>query len=145
MSNPNQILSAYMDNIIQLLQNLVRSVKENNDLLQKNQNLLLQTNKLIQNISSNDSGNIPELSNSLEKIVGQLQKGVQTFQLNSMLDDIKDMMKNLGYSTKPKSDTDSEEDSSIESSEITQEFKTSIKSNPKKDDDDHVIRPSSFY
>ncbi len=145
MSNITQLLSAYMDNIIQLLQSLVKSVQENNQLIQKNQQLLIETNNIIKSISNTNPEGLAEMSNSLQDIVGQLQKGIQAFQLNSIIDDIKDIMKKIGY--KPshiKSEEDSKE-TEIPASEITQEFKAGLNTTPKKDDDeDHVIRPSSF-
>ena len=145
MSNITQLLSSYMDNIIQLLQSLVKSVQENNQLIQKNQQLLIETNNIIKSISNTNPEGLAEMSNSLQDIVGQLQKGIQAFQLNSIIDDIKDIMKKIGY--KPshiKSEEDSKE-TEIPASEITQEFKAGLNTTPKKDDDeDHVIRPSSF-
>ncbi|MHA1831758.1 MAG: hypothetical protein ACTSWR_09530 [Candidatus Helarchaeota archaeon] len=145
MSNITQLLSAYMDNIIQLLQSLVKSVQENNQLIQKNQQLLIETNNIIKSISNTNPEGLAEMSNSLQDIVGQLQKGIQAFKLNSIIDDIKDIMKKIGY--KPshiKSEEDSKE-TEIPASEITQEFKAGLNTTPKKDDDeDHVIRPSSF-
>jgi len=145
MSNITQLLSAYMDNIIQLLQSLVKSVQENNQLIQQNQQLLIETNNIIKSISNTNPEGLAEMSNSLQDIVGQLQKGIQAFKLNSIIDDIKDIMKKIGY--KPshiKSEEDSKE-TEIPASEITQEFKAGLNTTPKKDDDeDHVIRPSSF-
>ncbi|MHA1271629.1 MAG: hypothetical protein ACTSPY_17690 [Candidatus Helarchaeota archaeon] len=143
MSNINQLLSAYMDNIIQLLQNLVKSVQENNVLLKKNQQLLVETYNLIGSLSGSE--NFSKLSESLQEIVGQLQKGVQVFQLSSMLEDIKKIMDKMGVASVSNNVERESEETSVPSSEITQEFKAELKTAPKKDDDeDHLIKPSSF-
>ena len=145
MSNLNDILSAYMDNVIMLLRNLVNSVKENNVLLKKNQQLLSETKESLSRFPMSGAGNLSEISGSLQIIVNQLQKGIQSFQLNSILNDIKQIMDNIGIS--PISIDQTKKDESIITSPITQEFKSGLKSRPKKKDDeeDHLIKPSSFY
>ncbi|MBD3228482.1 MAG: hypothetical protein GF329_09865 [Candidatus Lokiarchaeota archaeon] len=145
MSNINSILNEYMDNIIRLLQNLVKSVKENNDLLKKNQEILIETNQLIKTKSSGDPAKIPELSKSLEEIVGHLQKGVQSVQLNSILEDIKGIMNKLGYTRNPSDKNEQQPEPKLPTSNVAQEIKNTIQSQNKDDDEDHVVKPSSFY
>lgn len=145
MSNLGQIISAYMDNIIQLLQALIQSVKSNNELLKSNQQLLIETKHLISGMSGEGAAKIPELGDDLEKIVSQLQKGVQTFKLNSILDDIKGIMEQIGY-TKGSEEITEEESEESEGSDIVQEFKgIKTKAQDEDDDEDHLIRPSSMF
>ena len=144
MSNLNQILSAYMDNIIRLLQSLVKSVKENNDLLQKNYQLLTETKELIQNMPQQNIWNLGEMSDSLDKFIKQLQKGLEGVQLNSIMEDIKSILRKLD--TENLEEPQKSKGPAIYPSPVTEEFKSEIETVPEKkdDEDEHLIRPSSF-
>lgn len=134
-----------MNNIIALLQNLLKSIKENNDLLKKNQDILIETNELIKSQSSGDPAKIPELSKSLENIVGDLQRGIQSVQLNSILEDIKGIMNKLGYKKDSEDMSGSQGGPKLPTSNVAKEIKSNLQSQKKDDDEDHVVRPSSFY
>jgi hypothetical protein len=137
-----------LNNIINLLQALIQKVKANNELLKSNQQLLIETRNLISGMSGEGAAKIPELGDDLEKIISQLQKGVQTFNLNSILNDIRGIMDQIGYKKPPEEIVEQESEISDESegSDIVQEFKgMKTKTQDEDDGEDHLIRPSSMF
>jgi len=79
--------------IIRLLKALVSSVndlsqmvKENNDLLKMNQNLIHQA------ISKAGTGNLGNITETIKDSVESLQKGVQILELHRVLQDVRQMM-----------------------------------------------------
>ena len=90
-------VNKFMAEIIRLLTDLVAAVKKNEDLLVETQNIIKNSQAMIENISqSAGMKNIMAAGQSLENAITMLQKGVQAMEIQNALRQVQQFLGTMG-------------------------------------------------
>ncbi len=137
--------------IIRLLKALVSSVNDLSQMVKQNNDLLIQNQNLIhQAIEKAGSGNLGNVTETIKDSVESLQKGVQILELHRVLQDVRQMMGMVSTSTvksAPKSQTQSAQPSKSSSLPPPPQVGTPTEPAPSsgKDEDDSLLKPSDLF
>ncbi|NVM04724.1 MAG: hypothetical protein HWN67_20560 [Candidatus Helarchaeota archaeon] len=137
--------------IIRLLKALVSSVNELSQMVKQNNDLLIQNQNLIhQAIEKAGSGNLGNISESMRDSVESLQKGIQILELHRVLQDVRQMMGMVSTGTvkaPPKSQTQSTQPSQSGTLPPPPQTGTSPQPAPSsgKDEKDSLLKPSDLF
>ncbi|MFX1297485.1 MAG: hypothetical protein ACFFD2_21870 [Promethearchaeota archaeon] len=137
-------VNKFMAEIIRLLTDLVAAVKRNEDLITETQNIMKNSQIMIENLSqSAGMRNIMTASQSLENAIAMLQKGVQTMEIHNALRQVQEFLCAMGSVT-PSTEQDSgvkavsQQDATIS----TPQEKVPLQ---KSENDDSLVKPSDLF
>jgi hypothetical protein len=137
--------------IIRLLKALVSSVNDLSQMVKQNNDLLIQNQNLIhQAIEKAGSGNLGNVTETIKDSVESLQKGVQILELHRVLQDVRQMMGMVSTGTvkaAPKSQTQSAQPSKSSALPPPPQAGTSTQPAPSsgKNEDDSLLKPSDLF